>query len=283
MGSPAALSRSAAPRTLRIDSRRRWFPDLREVLGARQLLLLLCKRDLTVMYRQTVLGAGWIFVSSLLSAGLFTFVFGRVAHVSSNGVPYFAFSYAGLLVWNLFAQTLNGASRSMVSNSNLITRIYFPRLVLALSQMASTLLNVVVSFAVMVVLIVIYHIGFSPRMFLVPAWLLLAVLLSIGVGLILTSIAVLYRDVQFVTQAIIPLLLFLTPVAYSTSAVPKSVQTLYQVNPIATIVEGCRWSLVGHTELSLWAVGTAIGLTLAAFVAGLIVFARLEWKFADVV
>jgi lipopolysaccharide transport system permease protein len=272
-----------ATHSIRIDSQRRWFPDLRAAFASRELLLLLCRRDVTVLYRQTILGSVWILVAPLVSALLFTVVFGRVAHLTSGGVPYFPFSYAGLLAWTLFSSSLTGASGSIVSNQTLFTRIYFPRIILPISQLAGPLINTAISTGVMFVLLVAYHIGFSVRLLLLPAWLGLAILLSVGVSLILSSIAVLYRDVQYVTAAVLPMLLFLTPVAYSSSNVPHSLRLLYVLNPMAAVVEGCRWSLVGHTALSIGAVGYAIVLMVVLVVVGLMVFARLERKFADVV
>jgi lipopolysaccharide transport system permease protein len=280
--SPPADRRPRAER-LRIDSRRRWFPDLRETLRAWQLLLLLGRRDITVSYRQTVLGAVWIFISPALSAGLFTFVFSGVAHLSSGGVPYFAFSYAGLLAWNLFADTLTGASGSLTSSSSLITKIYFPRLVLPIASLASTLIETAISFAVMVLLLVIYHIGFSARLLVLPLWLLLGMLLAMGAGLVLTAISVTYRDINKLTPAVIPLFLYLTPVAYSSSVVPHKLRAIYLLNPVATVVNGCRWSLVGHIQIPLWTVAYTVVWAVAAMLIGLALFARLEWSFADVI
>ena len=273
-------------RMLRIDSRRRWFPDLGAVFRSRQLLFLLCRRNITVMYRQTALGSIWLVVSPVISAGLLSFVFGRVAHLSSGGVPYFPFTFAGLLAWNLFSNSVTGAASSLVSNSTLFTRIYFPRLLLPLSAMAPNLVNTGISCGVMFFLLVAYKIGFSYRLLLLPVWLGLAFLLSVGVSLMLSSMAVLRRDVQYATQVVMPLLLFVTPVAYSVAAVPPGLRTIYLLNPMATIVEGCRWSLVGQTHLgivSMWAVAYATAITFLVLIAGLVVFARLEWKFADVV
>ena len=238
------------------------------------------------MYRQTVMGSIWLVVAPVISAGLLSFVFGRVAHLSSGGVPYFAFTFAGLLAWNLFSSSVTGAASSLVSNSSLFTRIYFPRLLLPLSALAPVLANAAISCCVMFVLLVAYKIGFSYRLVFLPVWLGLALLLSIGVSLMLSSMAVLRRDVQYATQAVIPLLLFVTPVAYSVAAVPPGIRTLYLLNPMATVVEGCRWSLVGRTHLpvvSIWAIAYTIAVTFLVLLAGLVVFARLEWKFADVV
>jgi lipopolysaccharide transport system permease protein len=273
-------------RMLRIDSRRRWFPDVGAVFRSRQLLFILCRRNITVMYRQTVMGSIWLVVQPVISAGLLSFVFGRVAHLSSGGVPYFAFTFSGLLAWNLFSSSVTGAASSLVSNSNLFTRIYFPRLLLPLSALAPVLVNTGISCGVMFFLLVAYKIGFSFRLLFLPVWLGLALLLSLGVSLMLSSMAVFRRDVQYATQAVIPLMLFITPVAYSVAAVPPGLRTIYLLNPMATIVEGCRWSLLGQTHLpvvSIWAVAYTTAITFLVLIAGLVVFARLEWKFADVV
>lgn len=273
-------------RLLRIDSRRRWFPDLGAVFRSRQLLFLLCRRNITVLYRQTVMGSIWLVVAPVISAGLLSFVFGRVAHLSSGGVPYFAFTFAGLLAWNLFSSSVTGAAGSLVSNSSLFTRIYFPRLLLPLSALAPNVVNTGISCAVMFFLLVVYKIGFTYRLLLLPVWLGLALLVSLGVSLMLSSTAVLRRDVQYATQAVVPLLLFVTPVAYSVAAVPPELRTIYLLNPMATIVEGCRWSLLGQTRLpfvSIWAVAYTIAITFGLLIAGLAVFARLESRFADVV
>jgi lipopolysaccharide transport system permease protein len=272
---------------LRIDSRRRWFPDVGAVFRYGQLFLLLCRRNVTVLYRQTTMGSIWLVISPIVSAGALSFVFGRVAHLSSGGVPYFPFTFAGMVVWSLFASSVTGAATSLVSNQTLFTRIYFPRILLPLSAMAPVLLNTLISCGVMFFLLVAYRIGFSFRLLLLPIWLGLGLLFSVGVSLMLSSWAVLRRDVQYITQAVIPLLLFVTPVAYSIVSVPAGrIRTIVLLNPMSTIVEGCRWSLVGQTPLPIiptWAVWYSTAMTLLVLLAGLVVFARLEWKFADVV
>jgi lipopolysaccharide transport system permease protein len=270
-------------RRLRIDSRNRWFPDLRAFFRARQLLALLNRRDITVRYRQTVLGTIWIVASPLLSAGLFTFVFGRVAKLPSDGIPYFAFSYAGLTGWNLFSDTMQSAAKSLTSNSGLVTKIYFPRLVVPLSTTASALINTAISLAVMCVLLVSYGLGFSWHLIVLPLWFLLAIVLGLGIGLVLTSVAVTYRDVNYITPALMPLILYLTPVAYSINAVPADLRHIYRLNPISTIVEGCRWSLLGHGDLSGAVIASTVALAIVILTVGMVVFARLEGSFADVI
>ena len=273
---------AAGPR-VRIDSRRRWFPDLAELLRYRQLLVLLSRRNVTVRYRQTALGAVWILTGPLLSAGLFSFVFGEIAGLQSGGDPYFAFTYAGLVGWNLFAATVTGASTSLTSNASLISKIYFPRLVLPLATVPSTLLNTVISLGVMAALLVIFGIAPSPQLLTLPLWLLLAIVLAMGIGLVLTAISVLYRDINYLVPVVIPMAMYVSPVAYSVEAVPDNLQTLYLLNPLTTIVEGCRWSLLGNGSLTGWAILYTVALTLGVLSVGLALFARLETSFADVI
>jgi lipopolysaccharide transport system permease protein len=210
-------------------------------------------------------------------------VFGRVANLPSGGVPYFAFSYAGLLGWGLFSTVLSSVSSCLGSNEALITKIYFPRLVLPLSTMASALINTVISLGVMAALLVIYHIGFTLKLLVLPVWLLLATMLAMGIGIALSSAAVSYRDVNYVTPMFTQLLLYLSPVAYGLEAVPPELRTAYLFNPFTTIVEGCRWSLLGQGSLTGWAIVYTVVLAFGLLAAGLAIFARLESSFADVI
>jgi lipopolysaccharide transport system permease protein len=284
MDSPTTVDPAAASgRRIRIDSRRRWFPDLGQLVRYRQLVVLLGRRDITVRYRQTILGSIWIFAGTLVTAGLFSFVFGRVADLPSGGVPYFAFSYAGLLAWNLFSSTLTTASTSLNPNSSLISKIYFPRLVLPLSTLASTLVTTVISLGVMAVLLVVYGIALTPRILLLPVWLGLALVLAMGISLALTALSVSYRDINYITPVLTSVLLYLSPVAYSIDAVPANLRDLILLNPLSTIVEGTRWSVLGSGSLTGWAIVYTVALTIGALVGGLTVFARLESNFADVI
>jgi lipopolysaccharide transport system permease protein len=283
MDSPSTVDPVAPVRRIRIDSRRRWFPDLRQLLRYRQLVVLLGRRDITVRYRQTVLGTIWIFAGTLVTAGLFSFVFGRVADLPSGGVPYFAFSYAGLLAWNLFSNTLSNASTSLNPNSSLISKIFFPRLVLPLSTLFSTLVTTVISVGVMIVLLVVYRIELTPQILLLPVWLGLALVLAMGVALALTALSVSYRDINYITPVLTSVLLYLSPVAYSIDAVPANLRDLILLNPLSTIVEGTRWSVLGTGSLTGWAIAYTVVVTVAALIGGLTVFARLESSFADVI
>ena len=269
---------------LRIDSRRRRFPDVPEVLDYLPLALLLGRRDITTRYRQTVLGTVWIFAGALVTAGLFSFVFGRVAKLPSDGYPYFIFSYSGLLVWNLYANVLSSVSGSLNQNGTLISKIYFPRLILPLSTLAASLLNLLISFGVLVVLLVAFGVGFTWHLLLLPVWLLLGLMLGLGAGLLLTSFSVAYRDIGYMTPVLTSILLYLSPVAYSISAVPDDLRNLYLLNPIATVIEGCRWSALGRDYLPpAWAFVYSVAFTLVLLTVGLSVFAYRESHFADVI
>lgn len=281
--SPTTEMLVASGRRLRIDSRRRWFPDLGEFASYFHLVVLLGRRDITAKYRQTVLGTVWIFGGPVVTAVLFAFVFGRVADLPSGGFPYFVFSYAGLLGWNLFSSTLGNVASSINTNSSLVTKIYFPRLVLPLSAVASTLVNLAISFCIMLVFLLAFDIGFSTQLVLLPFWLLLAFLLAMGIGLVLTAFAVTYRDVNYVTPVFTSLLLYLSPVAYSVEAVPENLQSLYLLNPLTTIIEGCRWSLLGSGSLTAWAIVYTVVVTIVSFIVGLVVFTRRQQGFADVI
>jgi lipopolysaccharide transport system permease protein len=284
MDSPTTVGPAVAPgERIRIDSRRRWFPDLRQLFRYKQLAVLLGRRDITVRYRQTVLGTIWIFASTLVTAGLFTFVFGRVADLPTGGVPYFAFSYAGLLAWNLFSNTVTSASTSLNPNASLISKIYFPRLVLPLSTLASTLVTTLISCGVMVVVLIAYGIALTPQILLLPVWLALALILSMGISLALTALSVSYRDINYITPVLTSVLLYLSPVAYSIEAVPANLRNLILLNPLSTIVEGTRWSVLGTGSLTGWAIVYTVVVSVGALVGGLAVFARLESSFADVI
>ena len=283
-GSAEGGAGGADPTRLRIDSRRRTFPDLRELMRYRGLVFLLGRRDITVRYRQTILGTTWIFASALVTAGLFSFVFGRIAQLPTNGVPYFVFSYVGLLAWNLFSQGLSNSSTSMTPNSALISKIYFPRLVLPLSTLASTVTTTLISIGILAVMMVGYGIVPTWRLLLLPVWLVIAMVIGLGFGLILASLAVAYRDIGYATPVLISMLLYLSPVAYSLEAVPANLRNLYLLNPIATVVEGTRWAVLDTGYLPpTWAIAYTVVFTVVALLVGVVVFTRREPGFADVI
>jgi lipopolysaccharide transport system permease protein len=259
--------------------------NLAEVWEFRDLLLALATRDVKLRYRQTALGAAWVVVQPLIGAGIFSVVFGRVAKLPSDGVPYFLFSYAGLLAWTAFSSTLSKASGSMVGNANLISKIYFPRVILPLSTVFSTLIDFGVALVMMAVLMAVYHVTPHVGLLLMPVLLLLVLLLASGVGLIAAALAVSYRDIQYVLPVLTQFLLYGSPVAYGVSAVPAAVRPLYDLNPLAALLEAFRWSLLGTGGGPGLAarVGVAAAVSVAVFLGGVVVFRRMERRFADVI
>ena len=257
--------------------------NLRELWQFRDLLLTLAQRDVKLRYRQTALGALWVLLQPLMAAGIFSFVFGKVAKLPSDGLPYFVFAYAGLLGWNAFSSTLTKASGCLLQNANLVSKVYFPRLVLPLSVVFSTLIDFAVALGLMVVLMAVYHVAPTAALLLLPVWLALIVLLAVGVGLYASALTVTYRDVQYVLPVVTQFLLYASPVAYAVSAVPAHLRLVYFVNPLSGLLEAFRWSLLGTGHLDARIVAYSVSVTLLVFAGGALSFKKMERKFADVI
>src|SRR5437867_500864 len=215
-----------------------------ELWEFRDLLIVLAERDVKLRYKQTVLGIAWVVLQPLLAAGIFSVVFGAVAKLPSNGTPYFVFSYAGLLAWNAFATTLTKASGSMLGNSQLISKVYFPRIILPLSTVFSTLIDFAVAAILMAVLVVIQRIELHTGLALLPVWLFLVILMALGLGLVAGALAVRYRDVQHILPVLVPFLMYASPVGYAVSLVPERFRPVYWLNPLTGLLEAFRWSLL---------------------------------------
>ena len=262
----------------------RWAPlNVGEVWAFRELLTRLTVRDLKLRYRQTALGVTWVVLQPLLAAGILTFVFGTVADLPSDGVPYFVFTYVGFVCWSLFAQTLTKASTSLVGNSALVSRIFFPRLVLPLSSVGSTLVDFAVAFAMGVVVVVVGGVTPGWALLTLPFWLALALLTAAGVGLAAAALMVQYRDVGQILPVALQLLLYATPVAYALAAVPENARRLVELNPLTGIVGGFRWAAIDTTAPGIASTVWSTIVAFAAFVLGAYVFTRNERKFADVI
>lgn len=258
--------------------------DLREVYRARDLLLTMSVRDVKVKYRQTALGAGWVVVQPLLAAAIFAFVFGRVADLPSGGVPYLVFSFAGLLGWQVFNTTVGTVSDSLVRDAALVAKIFFPRLVLPLASILSTAISFGVSFVLMIVLWARYEGTFpGQRVLFLPFWFLLALGLAMGIGLFASALAVTYRDVRQITPVALNLILYISPVGYSTAAIPDGLRAAYAVNPLVGVLDGFRWSLVSGSTLEPERALYSLAVAVALLVVGAASFARMERRFADVV
>ena len=260
--------------------------DIPELLRFRELALQLASRDVKLRYKQTMLGIAWVVLQPLLAAGVLNFAFGVVAGLKpQNGTSFFLFSFTGLLAWNVFSGTLSKASLSMVGNAYLVSKVYFPRLILPFSSTISTLLDFCVSLGILAVLLVIYGVCPGWPILLLPVWVALILCFALGAGLITAALTVDYRDVQHVLPIVIPFLLYASPVAYDVSQVPaRFQQAFYLLNPLAGLIVGFRWSVLGTSSpppirYAVWSAALAVGLLLF----GAAVFRRTERKFADVI
>lgn len=257
--------------------------ELAETWQARDLLYTFADRDLRLRYRQTLLGVVWVVLQPLIAAGIFTFVFGTVAHLSSEGKPYLLFTFAALMGWNLFSGILTRASGCLVGNANLVSRVFFPRLILPLSVMPAALVDFAVALGMYAVLLVVYGVAPTAALVTLPLWMLLLCAGAFGAGLVASSLMVRYRDVQYILPVAVQLLLYASPVAYAASRVPERWHTLYFLNPLAAAIEGLRWSLLGTEAPPAGAVVWSVSLAALAVGAGVIVFRRMERGFADVI
>jgi lipopolysaccharide transport system permease protein len=256
--------------------------DLREVWRFRDLLLMFAVRDLKLRYRQTALGVAWVVILPLLGAGVFALVFGRVAKLPSAGVPYFLLAYAGLLGWNLFQGTLTRAGGSLITNAPLISKVYFPRVIVPLSAAVSACVDTLVAMGLLVILLPAYHVALTPAVLLVPLWLLLLQVLGLGLSLYASALSVSYRDVSHILPVLVQFLLYASPVGYRAAQVPHAFQAVYLLNPLAGLLEGLRWSLLGGTPPRLGAVLYAAAVSCVVLVVGAFAFRRMERRFADV-
>ena len=277
------------PRTV-IRPSRGWINlGLAEFWEYRELLYFLAWRDVKVRYKQTALGAAWAILQPLLTMLVFTLFFGGLAKVGSDGLPYPIFSYAGLLPWTLFAEGVTRSSQSLVASSNLIKKVYFPRLIVPASAILAGVLDFVVAFVVLIGLMAYYGIWPSAAILYLPLLLILVLAIALGVGVWLSALNVEYRDVRYVVPFFIQLWLFVTPVIYPASKVVAKLQSigvppwLYGLNPMAGVVEGFRWALLGRTAVPASLIVASAVVAVLIVVSGAFYFRRMEKTFADLV
>ena len=270
--------------TLRISPPSRWTSlEFRELWEYRELLYFLIWRDVKVRYKQTALGAAWAVIQPFFMMVVFSLFFGRLAKVPSDGIPYPVFTFCALLPWQLFANALTESSNSLVGNQNLITKVYFPRLVVPISAVLGGLVDFVIAFMILLGMMLYYGIVPGWAIVTLPGLILLAVLTALGVGLWLSALNVQYRDVRYTIGFLVQLWLFLTPVAYPSSIVPEQWRPLYGLNPMAGVVEGFRWALLGKSQppgAMLW---VSVAVVIVILFGGLYYFRRMEQQFADIV
>src|SRR5215831_11375668 len=256
--------------------------DLKAIWEYRELLYFLVWRDLKVHYRQTLIGAGWVILQPLITMAIFTIIFGRFAQIPSDGLPYPVFVYSALLPWNLFASSLNRGTSSVVGNAQLVSKIYFPRLILPFSGVLSPLVDFAVAFVILIGMMIWFGIAPTWGVLALPLLILLTVLTALAVGLWLSALNVRYRDIGHTIPFLIQIWMFASPVAYPISLVPEKWRLLYSLNPMAGVIEGFRWALLGTASPNFELVAVSTAVVGVLLLGGLVYFERIERTFADV-
>jgi lipopolysaccharide transport system permease protein len=277
-----ALPNEALP-SIKIEAAKTW-PSLKlgELWEYRELIYFLVWRDIKVRYKQTILGTSWALIQPLFTMLLFSFFFGRLAKVPSDGIPYPLFAFTALVPWMYFANSLGQASSSLVSNSSLVKKVYFPRLAVPIAKVLSALLDFTLGFLLLIVMTL--HYGFHPsmKMLWVPLLLLLAMITALGSGFWLSALNVRIRDVEQTLPFLVQIWLYATPIAYPSSLLSPKWRTLYGINPMVGVVEGFRWALVGAKTAPGGMFALSAVVAVAILVSGAYFFKRLEKTFADV-
>ncbi len=269
---------------IRIEPSHGWVSlQLRALWEYRELLYFLAWRDIKVRYKQTVLGAAWAIIQPLTTMVIFTIIFGKLAKIPSDGIPYPIFSFCALLPWNYFAGAFGRSSGSLVGSAHLISKVYFPRLVIPISSLLSGLLDFAIAFLVLIGLMFWYGIVPTVAILWLPAFLLMAVATALGVGLWLGALNVQYRDVGYLVPFLSQIWMYATPVVYPSSLIPERWRLLYGLNPMAGVVEGFRWALLGRGMGPGPMLAISILVTVLLLISGAYYFRRMEKTFADIV
>lgn len=255
--------------------------NLMDLLNYRELIFFLTWRDISVRYKQTILGVAWAIIQPFFTMVVFTIFFGQLGKIPSDGLPYPVFSFCALLPWQLFAYSLTESGNSLIANQNLITKVYFPRVVIPMAATMGGLLDFVIAFVMLLGMMLFYQIRPTLAVWTLPLFVLLALITAMGTGLWLSALNVEFRDVRYTIPFLTQFWMFITPIAYPASIVPEQWRVLYGINPMVGVVEGFRWALLGNGNppgpLMVVSVLAAIGL----FVSGLYYFKRMERSFAD--
>ena len=270
--------------SFQIEPSTRWPAlGLRELWEYRELLYFLTWRDIKVRYKQTALGAAWAIIQPFFLMVVFSLFFGLLAGVPSDGVPYPVFSFCGLLTWQLFANSLTQSSNSLVGSQNLITKVYFPRLVVPISAVLAGVVDFAIAFVILLGMLSFYGIVPGWQIIAVPALVFLAMITALAVGLWLSALNVQYRDVRYTINFLVQFWLFATPVAYPSSIVPEKWRAIYGLNPMVGVVDGFRWALLGRPQSPGISLLISAVVVVVLLVGGLYYFRRLEQQFADIV
>lgn len=261
-----------------------WWPrlDMRELLAYRELAVSFALKDLKVRYKQTFFGVAWAVLQPLLAVLIFSIVFGRLAGLPTDGIPYPVFAYAGMAIWLYFSSSLTAAAQNLVDNRDLVTKVYFPRLLSPLAAVFPPLVDLGISLVILGVFLAAYGVAPGPQLALLPVWIVAAVLLALATGLWLSALNVKYRDVKYVLPFLVQVWFFASPVVYSSSILHGAWRWVFALNPTVALVDGFRWSLADGPAPGLEAL-ISLALGLAVLVSGIAYFRRLERHFADLI
>ncbi|MES3001678.1 MAG: ABC transporter permease [Pseudomonadota bacterium] len=256
--------------------------DWRELWAYRELLWVLAARDVKVRYKQTVLGAAWAVLRPLLTMLIFSVVFGQFAKMPSDGLPYPVFVYAGLLPWTFFAAAITASGHSLLGSSHLISKVYFPRLIIPLASVGTSAVDLLIATAILMLMMLWYGLGWTPNLLLAPLVLGIVVFTALGMGTLLSALTVEYRDVAHVTPFLVQIWMYVTPVIFPISVVPKQWQWLLYLNPMTGIVEGFRSAFLGR-PVDVTGLAASLGVALVIFAVGISYFEKVERRFADII
>jgi lipopolysaccharide transport system permease protein len=259
----------------------RWSFRFSELWKHRELLYFLAWRDIKVRYKQTVLGVAWVVLQPLAVALILTLFLGRLVQMPSGALPYIVFAFSGMVIWQLFTNVLTESSNSLPANERLVSKVYFPRLVIPISVALAAVPDFLISAAVLAVLLGYFHVVPRSALFLTPFLILLDVLIALGVGLWLAALNVRYRDVRYTVGLLTQVWFFATPVAYPVSVVPQRWQSLYMLNPLVGVVESFRWALTPSEPLPITSLAVSFSVAFILLITGLLYFTHTEDTFAD--
>ena len=277
-------SQAASLPIIYIEPSRSWLSlNLHELWGYRELLYFLVWRDVKIRYKQTAIGAAWAILQPLMTMVIFMLVFRKFANVPSDGLPYSIFAYTALMPWTLFAGAVNRSSLSIVSQSSVISKVYFPRLIVPISAVLSGLVDFSVAFLLVIGMMLWYGVVPTLDVLSLPLFLLLALSTALGVGLWLSALNVKYRDVGHAIPFLIQLWMFASPIAYPVSLVPEKWRLLYSLNPLTGVIEGFRWALLGKDSPDFRIIGVSAIAVVVLLFTGIVYFKRMERTFADIV
>ena len=267
-----------------IRAERPWFQiDIGELFAYRWVFLMLIVRDLKLRYKQTFLGMAWVILQPLLTAFLFTVIFGRMIKVPSDGLPYVLFAFCGLVPWLVFSQSLQRASSSLINDTRLITKVYFPRLFIPLSATFGVVIDFFIALAMLFILMAVHGQPISANIFFLPICTIVLFAFSSGINLFFSSFNVYYRDFKHIVPFLVQLWMYASPLVYSGSMIPDRYRLLYSLNPMAGIIDGFRWAVFGNTPFPAFSFGVAAAFSAITLIFGATIFRKLEPNFPDII